>query len=182
MIGYMPQQALKNHLPERMKSASCLPVSKSMPTTRHSSIQPNISDRFTTKRRPVRYRQKRAGYSKADGNARRVVAPPAAETHCGKTMPSACAGLAAITVICNGGGGVPVGKADGYHGIEAVTTKICPPPCFLQPNSRRRAAHSDRCRTRCISTGASPPNARWRRLRRSCFVKCSSTPSDVARK
>ncbi len=53
MIGYMLQQALKNHLPEREISVllTCVEVDANDPAF---SIQPNISDRFTTKRRPVR--------------------------------------------------------------------------------------------------------------------------------
>ncbi len=38
-----------------------------------------------------------------------------------------------------------VEKADGYHGIEAVIDKDLS-AALRQPNSRRRAAHSDRCR------------------------------------
>ena len=88
MIGYMLQQALKNHLPEREISV-LLTQSKSMPTTRHSSIQPNISAPFTTKRKPVRYRQKRAGYSKPTVTPSAALCPPRSRNALWKTMPSA---------------------------------------------------------------------------------------------
>lgn len=85
-------------------------------------------------------------------------------------------------VICNGGGGVPVvEKADGYHGIEAVIDKD------LSAALLASQIHADALLILTDADAvyldwANPPNARWRRLRRSCFVKCSSTPVRWARK
>lgn len=88
MIGYMLQQALKNHLPER--EISVLLTQVEVDANDPAFLNPtNISDRFTTKRRPVRYRQKKAGYSKPTVTPSAALCLPRSRNALWKTMPSA---------------------------------------------------------------------------------------------
>lgn len=123
MIGYMLQQALKNHLPDREVSVLLTQVEVDPQDPAFSNPTKYIGPVYSKAQADELVRDK--GWSvKADGQYfRRVVPSP---------QPKRIVESDAITaliqrdhlVICNGGGGVPVvEKADGYHGIEAVIDK-----------------------------------------------------------
>lgn len=123
MIGYMLQQALKNHLPDREVSVLLTQVEVDPQDPAFSNPTKYIGPVYSREQADELVRDK--GWSvKADGQYfRRVVPSP---------QPKRIVESDAITaliqrdhlVICNGGGGVPVvEKADGYHGIEAVIDK-----------------------------------------------------------
>ncbi|WP_312741211.1 carbamate kinase [Cedecea neteri] len=123
MIGYMLQQALKNHLPEREVSVLLTQVEVDPQDPAFSNPTKYIGPVYSKEQADALVHDK--GWSvKADGQYfRRVVPSP---------QPKRIVESDAITaliqrdhlVICNGGGGVPVvEKADGYHGIEAVIDK-----------------------------------------------------------
>ncbi|EDD4240642.1 carbamate kinase [Salmonella enterica subsp. enterica serovar Agona] len=123
MIGYMLQQALKNHLPER--EISVLLTQVEVDANDPAFLNPTKYIGPIYDEAQVRALQAEKGWVfKADGNAfRRVVPSPQP-----KRIVENDAIRALISrdhlVICNGGGGVPVvEKADGYHGIEAVIDK-----------------------------------------------------------
>lgn len=123
MIGYMLQQALKNHLPDREVSVLLTQVEVDPQDPAFSNPTKYIGPVYSKEQADELVRDK--GWSvKADGQYfRRVVPSP---------QPKRIVESDAITaliqrdhlVICNGGGGVPVvEKPDGYHGIEAVIDK-----------------------------------------------------------
>ncbi len=123
MIGYMLQQALKNHLPER--EISVLLTQVEVDANDPAFLNPTKYIGPIYDEAQARALQAEKGWVfKADGNAfRRVVPSPQP-----KRIVENDAIRALISrdhlVICNGGGGVPVvEKADGYHGIEAVIDK-----------------------------------------------------------
>ncbi|EBX5570153.1 carbamate kinase [Salmonella enterica subsp. enterica serovar Kuessel] len=123
MIGYMLQQALKNHLPER--EISVLLTQVEVDANDPAFLNPTKYIGPIYDEAQVRALQAEKGWVfKTDGNAfRRVVPSPQP-----KRIVENDAIRALISrdhlVICNGGGGVPVvEKADGYHGIEAVIDK-----------------------------------------------------------
>ncbi|EBX3370456.1 carbamate kinase [Salmonella enterica subsp. enterica serovar Wien] len=123
MIGYMLQQALKNHLPER--EISVLLTQVEVDANDPAFLNPTKYIGPIYDEAQARVLQAEKGWVfKADGNAfRRVVPSPQP-----KRIVENDAIRALISrdhlVICNGGGGVPVvEKADGYHGIEAVIDK-----------------------------------------------------------
>lgn len=123
MIGYMLQQALKNHLPER--EISVLLTQVEVDANDPAFLNPTKYIGPIYDEAQARALQAEKGWVfKADGNAfRRVVPSPQP-----KRIVENDAICALISrdhlVICNGGGGVPVvEKADGYHGIEAVIDK-----------------------------------------------------------
>lgn len=123
MIGYMLQQSLKNHLPEREVSVLLTQVEVDANDPAFANPTKYIGPVYDQAQADMLAAEK--GWSiKADGQYfRRVVPSP---------QPKRIVESDAITaliqrdhlVICNGGGGVPVvEKADGYHGIEAVIDK-----------------------------------------------------------
>lgn len=123
MIGYMLQQSLKNHLPDREVSVLLTQVEVDAQDPAFNNPTKYIGPVYDKAQADQLVAQK--GWSvKADGQYfRRVVPSP---------QPKRIVESDAITaliqrdhlVICNGGGGVPVvEKADGYHGIEAVIDK-----------------------------------------------------------
>ncbi|MBU4684772.1 carbamate kinase [Cedecea davisae] len=123
MIGYMLQQSLKNHLPDREVSVLLTQVEVDPQDPAFSNPTKYIGPVYSKEQAGALVRDK--GWSvKADGQYfRRVVPSP---------QPKRIVESDAITaliqrdhlVICNGGGGVPVvEKPDGYHGIEAVIDK-----------------------------------------------------------
>lgn len=123
MIGYMLQQALKNHLPER--EISVLLTQVEVDANDPAFLNPTKYIGPIYDEAQARALQAEKGWVfKAGGNAfRRVVPSPQP-----KRIVENDAIRALISrdhlVICNGGGGVPVvEKADGYHGIEAVIDK-----------------------------------------------------------
>ncbi|ECA1328001.1 carbamate kinase [Salmonella enterica subsp. enterica serovar Leatherhead] len=123
MIGYMLQQALKNHLPER--EISVLLTQVEVDANDPAFLNPTKYIGPIYDEAQARALQAEKGWVfKTDGNAfRRVVPSPQP-----KRIVENDAIRALISrdhlVICNGGGGVPVvEKADGYHGIEAVIDK-----------------------------------------------------------
>ncbi|EDC9453594.1 carbamate kinase [Salmonella enterica subsp. enterica serovar Kentucky] len=123
MIGYMLQQALKNHLPER--EISVLLTQVEVDDNDPAFLNPTKYIGPIYDEAQARALQAEKGWVfKTDGNAfRRVVPSPQP-----KRIVENDAIRALISrdhlVICNGGGGVPVvEKADGYHGIEAVIDK-----------------------------------------------------------
>lgn len=123
MIGYMLQQALKNHLPER--EISVLLTQVEVDANDPAFLNPTKYIGPIYDEAQSRALQAEKGWVfKAGGNAfRRVVPSPQP-----KRIVENDAIRALISrdhlVICNGGGGVPVvEKADGYHGIEAVIDK-----------------------------------------------------------
>ncbi|EBB9684129.1 carbamate kinase [Salmonella enterica subsp. enterica serovar Adelaide] len=123
MIGYMLQQALKNHLPER--EISVLLTQVEVDANDPAFLNPTKYIGPIYDEAQARALQAEKGWVfKVDGNAfRRVVPSPQP-----KRIVENDAIRALISrdhlVICNGGGGVPVvEKADGYHGIEAVIDK-----------------------------------------------------------
>ncbi|WP_455425850.1 carbamate kinase [Dryocola sp. LX212] len=123
MIGYMLQQSLKNHLPDREVSVLLTQVEVDAKDPAFQNPTKYIGPVYDKAQADSLVTEK--GWSvKADGQYyRRVVPSP---------QPKRIVESDAITaliqrdhlVICNGGGGVPVvEKADGYHGIEAVIDK-----------------------------------------------------------
>lgn len=123
MIGYMLQQSLKNHLPDREVSVLLTQVEVDAKDPAFQNPTKYIGPVYDKAQADSLVAEK--GWSvKADGQYyRRVVPSP---------QPKRIVESDAITaliqrdhlVICNGGGGVPVvEKADGYHGIEAVIDK-----------------------------------------------------------
>ncbi|EAX8473815.1 carbamate kinase [Salmonella enterica] len=123
MIGYMLQQALKNHLPER--EISVLLTQVEVDANDPAFLNPTKYIGPIYDEAQARALQAEKGWVfKTDGNAfRRVVPSPQP-----KRIVENDAIRALISrdhlVICNGGGGVPVvEKADSYHGIEAVIDK-----------------------------------------------------------
>jgi carbamate kinase len=123
MIGYMLQQALKNHLPQREVSVllTQVEVCPSDPAFQHPTKY--IGPVYEQAQAEALSAEK--GWTfKADGLwFRRVVPSPQPQRIVERDAISALIARDHL-VICNGGGGVPVvEKADGYHGIEAVIDK-----------------------------------------------------------
>ncbi|WP_312953298.1 carbamate kinase [Superficieibacter sp.] len=123
MIGYMLQQSLKNHLPERNVSVLLTQV--------------EVDPGDPAFRRPTKYigpvydkqqadalKQEKGWEMKADGAWFRRVVPSPLPVRIVESDAIEALIARDHLVICNGGGGVPVvHKADGYHGIEAVIDK-----------------------------------------------------------
>ncbi|VFS22035.1 carbamate kinase [Salmonella enterica subsp. enterica serovar Typhimurium] len=146
MIGYMLQQALKNHLPER--EISVLLTQVEVDANDPAFLNPTKYIGPIYDEAQARALQAEKGWVfKADGNAfRRVVPSPQP-----KRIVENDAIRALISrdhlVICNGGGGVPVvEKADGYHGIEAVIDKDLSAALLASQIHADALLHSDRCR------------------------------------
>ncbi|ECR4920011.1 carbamate kinase [Salmonella enterica] len=119
MIGYMLQQALKNHLPER--EISVLLTQVEVDANDPAFLNPTKYIGPIYDEAQARALQAEKGW--VFNAFRRVVPSPQP-----KRIVENDAIRALISrdhlVICNGGGGVPVvEKADGYHGIEAVIDK-----------------------------------------------------------
>lgn len=123
MIGYMLQQSLKNHLPNREVSVLLTQVEVDANDPAFQNPTKYIGPVYDKAQADILTAEK--GWTvKADGHYfRRVVPSP---------QPMRIVESDAITaliqrdhlVICNGGGGVPVvEKAGGLHGIEAVIDK-----------------------------------------------------------
>lgn len=123
MIGYMLQQALKNHLPQREVSVLLTQVEVSPADPAFQSPTKFIGPVYSQAQADTLSAEKNWAF-KADGQwFRRVVPSPQPQR-----IIESDAIVALIArdhlVICNGGGGVPViEKADGYHGVEAVIDK-----------------------------------------------------------
>lgn len=123
MIGYMLQQSLKNHLPQREISVLLTQVEVDANDPAFSNPTKYIGPVYDQNQSNTLNAEK-GWVFKADGQYfRRVVPSP---------QPKRIVEHDAITaliardhlVICNGGGGVPVvAKTDGLHGIEAVIDK-----------------------------------------------------------
>lgn len=123
MIGYMLQQSLKNHLPQREVSVLLTQVEVAPADPAFSHPTKYIGPVYDQAQAEAMKAEK-GWIFKADGNYfRRVVPSPQP-----KRIVESDAIAALIDrdhlVICNGGGGVPVVEnASGYHGIEAVIDK-----------------------------------------------------------
>ncbi|MDR9889146.1 carbamate kinase [Pseudenterobacter timonensis] len=123
MIGYMLQQSLKNHLPQREVSVLLTQVEVDPADPAFSHPTKYIGPVYDQAQAEAMKAEK-GWIFKADGNYfRRVVPSPQP-----KRIVESDAIAALIDrdhlVICNGGGGVPVVEnASGYHGIEAVIDK-----------------------------------------------------------
>lgn len=157
MIGYMLQQALKNHLPER--EISVLLTQVEVDANDPAFLNPTKYIGPIYDEAQARALQAEKGWVfKADGNAfRRVVPSPQP-----KRIVENDAIRALISrdhlVICNGGGGV-AGRGKSrwlprYRGGDRQRS-VRRPAC--QTNSRRRAAHSDRCRRGVSRLGQAHP-------------------------
>ncbi len=123
MIGYMLQQALKNHLPEREISVLLTQVEVDANDPAFLNPTKYIGPIYDEAQARALQAEKGLVF-KADGNAfRRVVPSPQPKRIVENDAIHALISRDHL-VICNGGGGVPVvEKADGYHGIEAVIDK-----------------------------------------------------------
>lgn len=123
MIGYMLQQSLKNHLPQREVSVLLTQVEVDPADPAFSHPTKYIGPVYDQAQAEAMKAEK-GWIFKADGNYfRRVVPSPQPKRI---VESDAIAALIARDhlVICNGGGGVPVVEnASGYHGIEAVIDK-----------------------------------------------------------
>ncbi len=157
MIGYMLQQALKNQLPER--EISVLLTQVEVDANDPAFLNPTKYIGPIYDEAQARALQAEKGWVfKADGNAfRRVVPSPQP-----KRIVENDAIRALISrdhlVICNGGGGVPVVEKSRwlprYRGGDRQRS-VRRPAC--QPDSRRRAAHPDRCRRGVSRLGQTHP-------------------------
>lgn len=123
MIGYMLQQSLKNHLPQREVSVLLTQVEVDAADPAFANPTKYIGPVYDQAQADALRKEKGWAF-KADGAyVRRVVPSPQPQRIVESDAINALIARDHL-VICNGGGGVPVvEKADGYHGIEAVIDK-----------------------------------------------------------